>query len=347
VFSHLIFPLKRGGGVKLIALSVMIVCMRTLAILFFVILGLSATPALAQTDANSFIGTQLQIELQPKFPQPGEDVTATLNDYSGGVYGSSIAWMIDGVEVPGATNQRSITFVAGKNGSTQVLEIILSVPLEDVVVIKKDIKPIYLDIIIEPQTRVPDFYLGRSLPSIGSQVNTVALLGDGDGDTSQYTYTWIVDRKVIEGGPLRGGSRVSFTMSMGKSVVLSLSVSDMSGKTIAGRSLLIPSVKPEVHFYEVSTLFGMSYKPFNTSVPIIGNTVTVQAEPYYLDSQVFNSPDITTWKVDSITSNSNTGNPYQVTLQRVGETGESNLGFHVRSTKQLLQGVEANININF
>jgi hypothetical protein len=325
----------------------MIVGMRTLTILFFIILGLTANPALAQTDASSFIGTELKIELNPKFPQPGEEVTATLDDYSGGFYGSSLTWKIDGVEVPSTTNQRNIDFIAGKTGNTQVLELILSKPLGDAVVLKENINPIYLDIIIEPQTRVPDFYLGRSLPSIGSQVNIVALMGDGDGDPSQYTYTWRVDRKVIDGGPLRGGNHVSFTMPMGKSTVLTLSVSDMSGKNIAGRSLLIPSVNPEVHFYEVNSLFGMSHKPFSASVPIIGNTVTVQAEPYYLDSLVYNNPDIAIWKVDGITSGNNASNPYQVTLQRVGETGESNLNFHVRSTKQLLQGVEAGIKINF
>lgn len=318
--------------------------MKMFAILFFTLWSLVATPALAQLNTNT---PQLAIELKPEFPQPGEVVVASLNDYSGGAYGSSIIWSLNGEEVPNSNNQRSITFTAGPDGSYQNLEILLSKPSGGKQVLRASIKPTYLDIIIEPQTRVPSFYLGRSLPSLGSQINATALVGGLSVDSSQYIYTWRINQKVVEGGPLRGGSKVSFLMPIGKSSVLSVAVTDLRGNTVANRAIRIPSIAPEIHFYEVSTLFGVSQKPFNTTVPLIGNTVTVQAEPYYLDSQVFNDPDIKIWKIDGVTSKNNNNNPYQVTLERVGEEGSSRLQFHVRDTKQVLQGVEGDIQINF
>ena len=219
--------------------------------------------------------------------------------------------------------------------------------MEAIRIVRATIKPVYLDVIFEPQTRVPDFYQGRSLPSIGSLVNATALLNVGSTNNSQFVYTWQINRQVIEGGPIRERNQVSFEMPMGNSAILSLRVTDLNGNVLANRAILLPSVEPRISFYEVSPLFGINQKPFDTNLPLIGNSVTVQAEPYYLDSRVYNDPDIKEWKINNTPSNYTGGNPYQVTLQRAGESGVSRLNFHVRDTTQVLQGAEANIQINF
>ena len=81
--------------------------MKTLIFSIFTICSLLATPALALLSSNSINKPELTIELQPEFPRPGETVTATINDYSGGTYGSTIIWLLDDQAVPSATNQRS------------------------------------------------------------------------------------------------------------------------------------------------------------------------------------------------------------------------------------------------
>lgn len=323
----------------------MIDSMRTIIASIIVVFSLVASPALAQFGTNSFTSPQKEIELKPSYPQPGEEVTATLNDYSGGAYGSSITWLFNGKEVNDATNQRQVILTTDINGKTQTITVVLNKPDGTKEVLEKVIKPKYLDIILEPQTRVPDFYDGRSLPSIGSQVNATAII-DGQLGSSNLLYLWRLDQTVLQGGPLRGGNRVSFTTPRGNQVILSLHVTELNGAVVASRSIMLPIVRPEIKFYEISTLFGIK-KRAASSLSLIGNSATIKAEPYYLDSRVYNFPDIKEWYINKDIVDDVGNNPYEVTIQRLGDTGVSNLRFHVRDTKQVLQGADATMKINF
>lgn len=305
-----------------------------------------AGPVSAQSNLSNINPTEITIDLSPEFPKPGEQVTATLNDYSGGAYGSSVNWIFDGQEITEAKNQRQTTFTAGANGVTQTIEVVLQKTNGSNEVIETSIKPIYLDIIIEPQTRVPDFYLGRALPSIGSTVNATALISGEGFRNPDLIYTWKVDNKVIEGGALRARNKISFTVPRGSNYTLMLEVTDLTGKIIAKRAILLPSVKPEILFYENNSLFGISTKAISKSFPIVGQSVEIKAEPYYLDSNIYNSPSYHQWKIDGVV-NTNINNPYVVTLQKISDFGSSNLDFEVRDTKQVLQGAEASLQINF
>lgn len=326
----------------------MIVSMKILSIVCLLMIILVSTPVFAQIDADSITNPESSIEIQPDFPKPGESITATLNDYSSDTYGSAITWVLNGKELVNFKNQRQATLVANPTGEQQTLEIILSKADGGKRVVSKVIKPIYLDIIIEPQTRVPDFYLGRSLPSIGSIVNATALVSGNGLKSTDLVYTWRINREVIEGGPIRGRNQVSFTTPFGEDSVLSIQVTEPNGTIIASRAILLPIVSPEVKFYEVNSLFGIKNIPISSILSLTGNSVVVRAEPYNLDSRVYNDPNIHEWKINDINSiNTAGGNPYEVTLQKNNSVGTSNLQFHVRDMKQLLQGAKASVEINF
>lgn len=325
----------------------MIIGMRIATVCLVLCLGLSATPAAAQFNTNSFSNPDYGIELQPPYPQPGETVTATLTDYRGSSYGSNVSWVFNGTVIPESENQRSVRVTAGPANSTETIEVVLTRAGGGREVLRAEMRPVYLDIIIEPQTRTPDHYLGRALPSIGSVVNATALISGRGFRNPDLIYTWRLGQQTIEGGPVRGRNQVSFPMPMGSGEVLTVQVTELDGSIIARRSVLLPSVTPEIHFYEVSSLFGMSKQTITGAVPLIGNSVVVRAEPYFLDSRVFNDPDVATWKLGGVTTNSGGGNPYEVTLQRVGASGVTNLEFHVRDLDQVLQGAEASTRINF
>ena len=326
----------------------MIMSMKTFSIVCLTLFSLLATPVFAQFDASSFSTPELSIDLQPTFPGPGEEVTATLNDYAGGAYGSNVTWVLNGRELPNYHNQRSITFVAGNSGDEQILKALLDRPIGGQLVLSTTIKPLYLDIVVEPQTRVPNFYTGRSLPSIGSTVNVTALVSDQNGiRNDDFVYTWKINQDVIEGGPIRGRNQTSFVVPLGNRSTLTVEVTNINGTTIAKRSVFLAAVQPELLFYEVSSLFGVSHKPITNNLPLIGNSVVVRAEPYYLDSRVYNDPDIHEWTINNTTGPNSGKNPYEVTLQRTSANGTSILQFHVRDISQLLQGAEGSVQIKF
>jgi hypothetical protein len=325
-------------------------------ILFASILTLliSVTPAHAQLDVNTSgmfnsvgsLAPEVSIALQPEYPRPGEEVTATLNDYRSVAFGNNISWRLNGELIPEGTNRRSVTFTAGDLGTTDRLEVVVVNDRGVGDTFFRNITPIYLDIVFEPQTRTPDFYLGRAIPSTGSLVNATALVNDGTFRTD-LVYTWRVGQVVVEQGPIRGRNQVTFETPRGDGAVVRLQVAEPNGTVLASRAVLMPSVHPELHFYEVSSLYGLSRRPIQTGATMTGNSFTVRAEPYFLDSRVFNDPDVKEWEVNRRTTGTVGANPYEITLQRTGGAGNTNVSFHVRSLDELLQGAEDGVFINF
>lgn len=318
-------------------------------ILFLLLLIASPITSQAQFTGNLLVESDVSLELQPAFPEPEKPVSITVSDIRSGGYGSAIKWYLDGVAIPNANNQRVVQITAGKAGTQQTIEATLTSQNGIVSKVKAVIKPIYVDVIVEPQTHVPDFYQGRSLPSVGSNVNLTALLSDGKKIlTNNYIYTWRVNNAVLEGGPIRGRNQTSFTAPQDEDVIISLQVSSLDGEIIASRAFTVPAVLPELHFYEINTLYGVSHKAIISEYNLIGNSTTLVAEPYYLDSRIFNYPDISVWNIGrEEVSQNNANNPYEITLERTGKSGSLSVGFHVRSTDILLQGARDSIKINF
>lgn len=321
--------------------------MRTFFILATILFTLPVIPASAQFSTNQFTNPEYGIEIQPEFPRPGEAVTATLTDYRGSSFGANVTWVLNGNVIPEAENQRQTIITAGEAGVPQTIEAILTKGSGQGERLRTVIKPIYLDIVIEPQTRTPDFFLGRSLPSIGSIVNATALISGDSSQVSNLVFTWRIGQQVIEGGPVRGRNQVSYTTPMGSSETLSVQVAKTDGTVIARRSVSIPSVEPFLQFYELSPLFGISSKVISGTVPLIGNSTIVKAEPYHLDSRVYNNPSIVQWKLGGVTTSNQSRNPYEITLQRMSTGGSTELEFHVRDTAQVLQGAKGSTRINF
>ncbi len=301
----------------------------------------------AQTDL-SIANQGLDIDLKPQYPEPYSEFTASLNDYSVGNQVTGIKWRVDNAIITESNNERTITLkTKGINQKTTVEAIVtFSGGLTEIV--KKTIAPTFIDIIIEPQTRTPSFYLGRSLPSIGSQINLTALV-NGSTNNSGLVYTWKLNDTTLEKGSQLGKNKITTTIPFGTASIVTLEVSNLNDGSVYKRSVQIPTISPSLLFYEINPLYGQANKPVK-NLNLIGDSVTVKAEPYNLDIITYNSPDMLEWKINGYTSTQGKGSPYEVTFAREnGQTlsGVSRIDFHVRNLKQLLQGAEGGFQINF
>lgn len=301
---------------------------------------------LAQASFGAVGGVaQIEIGLSPDYPEPGQETIVSIDNFLSSLYGSEITWLKDGVEIAEAKNKREFTITAGNLGGKTNLSVTLNSTNGASQKASKVIEPIYLDIILEPQTHVPDFYQGRAVASAGSLVNATALLFGPGVPTTNLVYTWKVNDKVLGGGGQRAQNKVSFETPLDSQVLISLDVSTAQGQTLARRSLLMPTTRPSLKFYEVNTLYGVIERPV-TSFFLVGNSATLRAEPYHLDSRVYNSPDVSVWKID----NQNvfgSGNPYEMTIQKTLVSGSGIVSFQVQSISQLLQGTKSNLNITY
>ncbi|MEK7462049.1 MAG: hypothetical protein AAB618_00535 [Patescibacteria group bacterium] len=299
----------------------------------------------AQTSGEDFLNTNLSLELSPSYPSPNQSFTIDLNDYAGGAFGATIDWYYNDTKMDWAYNQRSITLVSPDAGESAVVKVLLSKPSGSSETVSRIITPIYLDIIFEPQTHVPAFYKGRALATPDSTVNATALLSTAVILSNEYLYTWRLNNTVLQGGPLRGGNRVSFTMPQDSSSILSLTVTKLDGSVVAKRTLALPVAAPRLLFYEVSTLYGVVPRALTSPFVFLSNSTTLRAEPYYLDSEVFNSPSVTAWNIATINAPSG-NNPYDITLERTEQTGLVDVVFRVQSTQKLLQGTKGELTID-
>jgi hypothetical protein len=266
----------------------------------------------------------------------------SLDDYSSDVSGASIRWRVGGVERPELANIRSIEVTTGEPDIAIKVEALLTLPSGESVLAATTITPRYFDLLIEPQTRVPFHYTGRALPSTGSTVNATALLS-GKAANKNLLYTWRLNNVVLMGGPLMGQQQISFTMPQG-SGVLEVTVEDPTTGILASRSIELLNANPFLHFYPISTLYGMSSRPITEVYTLIGASATVLAEPYYLDLRTYNNPDLAEWTLEGGYTGTRGTNPYELTLVR-GFGGKGGVGFHVRNLTDVLKGAQSGFTV--
>lgn len=322
--------------------------MKSLQLLFVLGLLVFSTPVLAQVDPFSITAPSEEIVLSPRNPAPGELVTATVNVYSPLLRGAEINWRINGQPVPDSTNKREVVIEAGEAGSITEISAVLTPSQGAQRIMNAQIRPVYLDIILEAQTRTPEFYLGRSLPSIKSAVNAIALLDNGSRMTGEYLYTWKLGQTVLEGGPIRNRNAVTFEIPTTNASALSLEVSRLDGTVIASRSVRVPSVLPQLVFYETNALYGPSHIALSNTFNLVGASAMFRAEPYYLDVRSYNEPEVRAWRVDTTQVEGPKENPYEITIQRTGEESASaNISFEVLDIPNVLQAVKSGIVVTY
>lgn len=329
--------------------------------LFVILLFAFALPAFAQSPTSiggidlsgslgsfdSTTGEQISITLDPQFPAPGDTFIARLDDYAISSFGATIVWTLNGEELTEFRNSRTATLIAGKVGETDVLEASLYGQNNRSYTTKRNITPHYLDVIIEPITYAPAGYAGRPMPIYGSRVLLTALLHEESGlvNHADYTYSWQVANKYIDGGPVKGKYKTFITIPHGLNILVTLEISNNQGESVARRLFNIPSVEVDTQFYEVNPLFGMSEKAVTDGYRLLSNSSTIYAIPYNLDLYARTETQNIEWKIDGRRVDPG-GNPYQITVSSLG-SNSARLQFKIRNTSELLQGDDKSVSISF
>lgn len=316
-------------------------------VLFVVILFVVTVETVAAQVSVPAVTSGPRITLSPQFPAPGDRVTATLEDQSGVVDQSTIAWKLGTTSLPETANARSISFVAGEPMVGQTISASLAPRGGQSIVVNETFTPRYLDLIVEPQTYVPPQYPGRPLPSHASQVRVSAVLNGKNGleNPDAFNYLWKLNNTVIGGGQQRGGDQIVYTVPHGRSHTISVEISNQSGQTVARRGVTIPVAEVTVQLYESSPLYGLGTRVVSNPVRMIGTSMTLEAVPYYLDTRALTGNLYTAWELNG-RKVSSSNSAFELTLERRGQ-GNGKVEFEVRNLNELLQGDKVNTTIAF
>lgn len=322
--------------------------MRSFCVTIFTLIFLFGALSHVQAQMlDTMMNGTISIQLSPQIPAPGEEVQATLDDYSITATGATIRWSYDGEAQPQLNNQRTISLIAPAVGESAELTVSLTYQNGQSLESTTTIRPLYLDVIVEPYTYTPPFYKGRALPIYGSQVQLTALLQDANGpvNAANYTYTWRLNNQAVGGGGARGKFQNLITIPYGRNQLLSIEVQDETSRTVAKRIVLVPVSEIDIQFYENNPLYGLSRKAITNNYNLISNTTSVTAVPYNHDLNAFNGSLFTEWRINNQRV-STASNPFEITLSRQG-TGSTRVSFKLRNTMELLQSDDHSVTINF
>ncbi len=322
--------------------------MRFFSLLLLLLLALPLSNSLAQVGGSisDIMGENVTIVLDPQYPNPGDQVTATIDDYALNGSGATITWFFDGLSAPSVSNSRTITFTAPPVETPLTIVARLTFRDGKKLEAKRILTPLYLDLIIEPQTYTPLFYNGRALPTKGSVVNINALLQNKRGpvNSADYSYSWTLNNKSVYGGARPGGNWAQITVPHGQNSVITIAVQDKNNNTVARKLVAIPTSELDVQFYEINSLLGLGQKAITSEFFMTGNSASIKAIPYYLDTRAINDNLFTKWSINNRTVTTINSDPFEINLER-GLTGSAVVSFKMRNLSELLQSDESSFQI--
>ncbi len=315
-------------------------------VVFIFLLFLIPFFTFAQFGAVS-AGATLSLNPSSTSPEPYQNVTLTINDYTLPGTTKTVTWKIDGKIQSENENKREISVTLGDIGTkTEVLATVIMTTgqtFSGTIVLE----PSYIDIIVEPQTRTPSFFEGRSLPSAGSIINFTAVTTYDKLGPENLIYTWEVNDNILGGGAQRGKNKHTYSShSYENSVKVNLRIEDLSGKVLGEKYLVFPLIEQKVLFYEISPLYGQKKRALRDGYTIVGNSQEIKAEPYYVDLRTYNNPGIVHWEIGGKHIENSNVNPYRIILSREG-SGKESVAFEVRNLANLLQGAKGTLTVNY
>ncbi len=151
----------------------------------------------------SFAGSEAAVSLEPKNPTPYTSVTATLVSYLFNVNTAQIAWSVNGKEVLRGLGEKKLTLKTGQAGTVIPVRVKAVTADNEVFEVDIAIVPESVDIIYEtPESYVPLFYEGRSLPGEGAVVRFVAIPNISERgqiiSPSSLSYSWYVSGEFVD-----------------------------------------------------------------------------------------------------------------------------------------------------
>lgn len=298
----------------------------------------------ATTHAQSLSFTQNSTLVStPSFPKPYTLVVVELNDYSVQNLGSTIYWYVNGVEQTNERNNRSISITTGGVGTVTEVRAVSKSAQGFEQSYSKKITPSVVDVIVESDTYVPPFYIGRSLPNSGAHIRAVAVVHDGKNtDKSSYTYEWSGGSGGQFNWPVKGATSIEYTLPLFDAVTLSVVVHDAVGNAVGKGSVLLMYAQPELYFYASSPLSGYASRAYSKATQFIAEETTVIAEPYYTVTRPSNATF--NWKING-EDVSDTNNV--ITVSRPDSSGTSVLSATMSSVQRPLEHLMKSLELTF
>ncbi len=274
----------------------------------FVFVGMfffCVSPVFAQTFSGANIVQKAHIEVEPRYPTPGEVVKATLLAPTIDMDSSLVTWTVNGKVVQQSYAGKQMTVPAGEVGSTLTIRVTAESTGGERVSADVSIRVSDATVLWEGKTYTPAFFEGRALYTPGSEVTFSVLPLVTDTSKHFYNKNDLIYVWRIKGNsnPLVSGKGKHTVTLINKNEFepfeIYLEIKDPQGTIRVTKKLTVPISQPEVQLYEDSPFVGIYYgKAIGSTFGVYSGESTVVAEPFYMSASSRVDPVLVyKWKV--------------------------------------------------
>ncbi len=213
-----------------------------------------------------------------------------------------------------------------------------------------------VDLIVEPTSYVPPFYLGKSIFTNQGTVRVVAIpnivIGGEKINSKNLIFDWQKDGipSVSDSGMGKDSIVVDGSVPI-RDIDISVNVSDSSGNTLAGSSKTISADDPKVLVYEDSPLYGILFNKAVIGDYYLGqkNELDLIAKPYFFNLSSDSGIDSTyKWAVNgNYISPSGRTNELLLKQTTTNLSGTASVSLTVNNNVRIFQYGNMSFNVNF
>jgi len=237
-----------------------------------ILLFMTLTP-LSYSLAYGF--NNVSITTSPEIPKPKEFTTIKITSFSYNLNSVNIQWLLNGDLVKEGVGLSNISLQAPEVGKSIKVEALVG----DLTAISTVLKPISIDILWEADTVTPQWYLGRALPVDQSKIKAVAIPHIDKQASKNLIFNWFKDGKPLKQLSGVGSDHIIITApGVYNDYILSVEVSDSTGRNLGSNGVKVLPVTPEVILYNTVPLLGTLY---NEVIPKSGY-VSRSIEPSFI-----------------------------------------------------------------
>lgn len=204
---------------------------------------------------------QINSNVSPKFPKPGEDVTITLSAFGTDLNTANIIWSVNDIIVKQGKGQKVLVVNAGKSGEITNVKVDIEPKNSKIITKTFTINPQTVDILWEARTYTPPFYKGKSMFTPEERVVFVAMpnINGLNTDPKTLVYKW-TENQTVQGDKSGYGQNTFVHQGdiLMKPVEIGVEATSEDGSK-AFNNMYLSSVYPENYLYENSPLYGILF----------------------------------------------------------------------------------------
>lgn len=201
--------------------------------------------------------------------------------------------------------------------------------------------------IIEAETYAPAFYNGRPEPTPGSRVHVTGFVRNPQSNAYTFLFeTPAGNDSVTTSAPF---STASFTMPQLDDVRVKMTVRDENGRLIGNSERFVAATTPRLGFFPQNLLRGMSKTAIVDQYRLIGDEVTIQAVPFFINTAGDAASYMEVWRRNGnpVTQQARSEDIRQLTIRGNGRSGTEEVAYEIYNQDAVTQYVTDSFEIQY